>query len=352
MAQEDPMRKRWSAFPLLILALAIVSPPAADAQEKGYRLSFKNFSIEIYGGYSGLNPGDFNISADYEEAYLQFYYIQRFAYFHSVYGDDYTVASRRTGDGHFKPITSGFPVGARIRYAFSPSLSVSIGAQYLNVTQGSRVGMIVDVQDSHGGYADSPNLLTYQYQNSGFELSASAWILQAGAHFGWELGPRFRVEAFVVGGPMFAQCRSISEQHATMTDQTGYRSNRVFSLEMKGSAAGASVELGGQLRFKAASHLDIFLEGSYAFREADELKGPGWSKTTTEDSNTGQDVSSASWNGQWSVVLSNANTDWGRFQAWNTSNDSSSAYFYNSGTRRFVLILSGLQLKAGFAVKF
>lgn len=346
------MRKRWFAFPLLVLALAIVSPPAADAQEEGYRLSFKNFSLEIYGGYSGLNPDDFNISAYYEEAYLQFYYVQRFAYFHSVYGDDYTAASRRTGDGRFKPITSGFPVGARIKYAFSPTLSVSIGAQYLNVTQDSRVGMIVDVQDSRGGYADSPNLLTYQYQNSGFELSASAWILQAGAHLGWDLGSRFRVEAFVVGGPMYAQCRSISEQHATMTDQTGYRSNRVSSLEMKGSATGAAVELGGQLRFKAVSFLDLFLEGSYAFREVDKLKGPAWSKTTTEDSNTGQDASSASWNGQWSVVFYNASTAWGPFQAWNVSNDSGGAYFYNSETRRFDLILSGLQLKAGFAVKF
>jgi len=341
------MRVRWLSFPVLILALAIVSPPAADAQERGYPFSFKNFSIELYGGYSNLNPGDLNGNADYEEAYLQFYYVQRFDYFHSIYGDNYTFENLRTGDERFKTINHGFPLGARIRYAISPTLSFSIGAQYLRGTQNSRSGMIVDVQDSSGSASSSPNLLTYEFENSGFGLSASAWLLQAGAHFGWDVGSKFRVEIYFVGGPMFARCRFNSERHSTMTDQTGFRSENVASFEMNGSATGASAELGGQIRLKTVRFLDIFLEGSFAFSEASGLRGPGSSQTIYEDSNTGQNVSSDSWNRQWSIPVSDVKTAWGRFRASQAGNASDFIF----GSKRFVLSLSRFQLKAGIAVR-
>lgn len=92
----------------LILALIILAPLVADAQEEGYPFRLSNFKLEFYGGYAKLAPADFNTIADYEESYLQFYYVQRYA----ALGADYKVTTERTGDNRFGRLTSGVPWGA------------------------------------------------------------------------------------------------------------------------------------------------------------------------------------------------------------------------------------------------
>lgn len=321
----------------LILALVILVPLVADAQEQGYAFRLSNFKLEFYGGYGKLAPADFNTIADCEESYLQFYYVQRYA----ALGADYKVTKERIGDDRFRRLTSGVPVGGRIRYEVSPTLSLSIGLQYFSGRQDSRVGMNVTVLDAES------NSLTDRYENNGFGLSAKAWIPQFGAHFGWDLFRIFRPEVFIVFGPLFVECRAVSDRHTTTIEPSGYRSDLVETEEMKGKKSGLSGELGGALRLHAAKFLEFFVEGSYIFRTVDEISGPGSSQTISSNSNSDETSTSSTWENIWRLFRFTTQKSWGSF----TGETATNAYGRGPTMKKFGLDLSGFQLKAGLAIR-
>jgi hypothetical protein len=337
--------------PLLVLGLAALAliPRAAQAQEDGYPFRLANFSFEFLGGATKLAPGDLNTIAEYEEGYLQYYYATRFNYYHGLYGDAYQVRSIRSGDAQFNSIRDGLSYGVRLRYNLSPSLGLSFGVQFLTRTQPSNVGMKVDVVDGSRDYVDYGGTVTYQYQNSGFLLSASAWVPQLAAHFGWQLGGVLRLEILVAGGPLFVECRSLSERRLSVTDASGYQSGSLVRTEMTGKATGVSVELGGRICAKTAGFLDFFVEGSYAFRDATYLTGPSSSRSVVIDSNAEQDPVLQGWSGEWGAVKTDITSAWGKYSGFRVQNQFVSGM--GVGVQKFDLNLSGFQLKAGVAVK-
>lgn len=346
---ETLLKKPLWTLPLLLLVILAFFPWTAEAQEEGYAFRLSNFSLELLGGYAGLNPKDLNAGAAYEEAYLQYYYVTRFKYYHSLYGDSYRVTSSRADDAQFKTLTDSPLYGLRLRYNLSPSLGLSIGVQYMNRSQNSNVAMSVDVLDSTGSNTNTISALNYQYQNSGFLLAVSAWAPQLAAHFGWDIGRLLRLEVLLAGGPLYVQCRTLSERRTTTTDQTGNRMDSLYALEMTGKATGASVEMGGRACLRLSGFLNVFAEGSFTFREVDEVTGAGSSRTTVSDSNGAQDLVTASWNGQWSLLLNDSTASWGRFRAYQPQNRVTTA----KGTpfQKFAVNLSGFQLKAGLAFR-
>jgi hypothetical protein len=320
-----------------LAAIIVLGPSLAGAQEEGYPFRLSNFKIEFYGGYAPVAPDDLNSLADYEESYIQFYYSQRYASLGSGYG----VTTERTGDDRFRHLTYSIPWGGRIRYHLSPTLSLSLGVQNLQGKQDSRVQMNVAV------LKDGSTYLTDSYENLGFGLSVSAFLPQLGAHFGWDLFRIFRTEIFIVFGPMFVECRAVSDRQTTMTDSDGYCSDLVETVEMKGRKTSLTGELGGTLRVRMASFLELFADGSYIFRECSELFGPGSSQTIRTESNSGESSDSSTWEGIWRLAYYDKRTSWGRF----AGSVASNTVEWNYGFKRFILNLSGFQLKAGIAIR-
>jgi len=320
-----------------LAALIVLGPLLAGAQEEGYPFRLSNFRIELYGGYAPLTPKHFNTLADYEESYLQFYYQQRYASFSPVY----SVTTERIGDDRFRPLTKAILWGGRVHYQLSPTLALSLGAQYLKGNQDSRVGMNVAVRDAE------TILLTDQYENSGFGLSVTALIPQLGAHFGWDLTPVFRPEIFIIFGPMFVECRAVGNRHITKTGPAGYTLDLVEAYEIKGRKVALSGELGGSLHIRLAKFLDFFADGSYIFRGTTSLSGPGSSRTIIKDSISGESSTSSNWEGQWNLAPYDTRTSWGRFAGTVANN----AYEWSWGFKRFDFDLSGFQLKAGIAIR-
>jgi len=337
--------------PLLILGLAALAlfPRAVQAQEDGYPFRLANFSFEFQGGLTWIAPSDMNSIAAYEEAYLQYYYVTRFAYYKSLYGDAYQVQSTRSGDASFNAIRDGLLSGVRLRYNLSPSFGLSVGVQFLSRDQTSSVGMKVDVVDGSRDYVDYGGTVSYRYQNSGFLLGAKAWVPQLGAHFGWKVGPVLRFEILVAGGPMYVECRSLSERRISVTDASGYQSGSLVRTDMTSKATGVSVEAGGRIYVKTAGFLDFFVEGSFAFREVSYLTGPGSSRSVAIDSNAEQDPVQQSWSGEWSSIKTEITSSWGKFLQYKVQNQIP----INKGMsiHNFGLNLSGFQLKAGIAIK-
>lgn len=345
------MKRR--SFRLLALGLAalVLIPLAARAQEDGYPFRLANFSFEFLGGATKLAPTDLNSIAAYEEAYLQYYYVTRFDYYRNLYGAAYQVQRTRTGDAQFNSVRDGLSYGARLRYNLSPSLGLSFGIQFLSTTQHSNVGMKVDVTDGSRDYVDYGGTVSYQYQNSGFLLSATAWTPEFGAHFGWQIGSLLRLEILVAGGPLYVEFRSLNERRTTVTDASGYVSGSLARTDMTGKATGISGELGGRICAKTAGFLDFFIEGSYAFRNATYLTGPGMTQSVGFDSNALQDPVVASWSGEWIKVPASITSAWGKFSNYRATNQPVSPAYGSTGAQKFTLDLSGFQLKAGVAIK-
>jgi hypothetical protein len=346
------MRKRFILIPALALVALTVFSGTALAQEDGYPFRLSNFSLEFLGGYSKLNPPDFNRLADYEEAYVQYYYVTRFNYYRALYGEGYQAKVVRTGDARFNPVTGAGIYGFRLRYDLSPSLGLSFGVQYLDRQQHSSVGMDVDVLDTGRDYIDYNGPRGYAYQNSGFLLAVSTWEPQVAAHFGWQVGPVLRFELLVGGGPLFVSVRSLSERRISTTDPSGYVSSSLSRVEMSGKSTGFSGALGGRICVKTGGFLNLFVEGSYAFRIADEISGPGSSRTVAYDSNASQDPALVSWAGGWINVRNQTTSAWGQLAMYVPQNQIVPPAFNGPGAVKFNLDLSGFQVKAGLAIRF
>ncbi len=342
------MNPRRFAGPALALAIFALLPAALFSQEEGYEFRLSNFSLEFYGGVCKINPDDLNNHPLYEEAYLQFYWVKYYDYLHSIYGDNFVVTSTRTGDSAFQALKKAVPYGFRLRYQASPTLGLTLGVQFLNGTQLSNVGMTFDIQDRRPDYTDYPNVRTAQYQNTGFTTQATAWMPEFGAHFGWDFMSVLRWEISIAFGPVFAQCRTLSQRHSIITTADGYLTDRVYSQEMKGSVTGLAGELGTGLFVRPLKYLRLFVEGGYIFRELGELTGAGWTRSSFKDSNGVYDATTLSWTGKWFLQTSNVTQSYGRFTPLYIQNQ----YTMLAGVRRFNPDLSGFQVKMGAGFNF
>ncbi len=342
------MNPRRLARPALALALLALLPAVLFSQEESYPFRLSNFHLELYGGVCPINPTDLNNHAIYEEAYLQFNYTNYYNYLHTVYGDNFQVTAARTGDSAFKTLKKAVPYGFRLRYQASPTFGLTLGVQFLDGTQLSNVGMTFDILDRRPDFAYNPNypnnIRTIQYQNTGFTTQAKAWMPELGAHFGWDISAVLRWEISITFGPIFAQCRTLSQRNIITTTIDGYSSNSAYTQELKGSVTGLGGELGTGLSIQPLKYAKLFIEGSYIFRELGELSGPGWSRSTFSDSNSVYDPTFTSWSGIWYLqAASVAGSGGSRLTNLYIQNWSSS----QSGVRRFNPDLSGFQLKLG-----
>jgi len=335
-----------AAFVLPLLAVLTLLSGIALAQEDGYPFRLSNFSLELLGGYSKINPSDFNALATAEEAYVKDRYTTRINYYRTLYGDSYQATVVRTGDSPFKPVKDALAYGFRLRYELSPSLGLSFGVQFVDRQQRSNVGVTVAIQDSDPAYAAAKGPEGYAYQNSGFLLGVSAWVPEVAAHFGWEVGRVLRFEALIGGGPMFISCHSVNTRLTSTTDASGAVSSNLTTIDMSCKATGFSGELGGRIYAKTGGFLDFFAELSYSFREGAELSGPTSSQSIASDATGSTTSVTSSWAGTWNSLRTDVTSAWGKYSVIVPQN----LYKTGTGFQKFILDLSGFQLKAGLTI--
>ena len=326
-------------FICILGAVLLAAPEAQSCQEDG-----KKFQIEVFGGFSTLNPKDLNGRAEYDRLYEDFYTELRYGYYHDAYGDFVTYSGRV--DGEFNEIKRALPFGLRLKYALTPALSVSLGFKYLSDRQDSRVTYEYDVRLVNPDAVQFYDEFTLLQENSPYSISAKAYVPMVGIHY--RLG-KFRLlnlEAYLAAGPMFARCEFMRRRYASSLDSYEYQTEVDSSLEMTGKGTGLALEAGFQASLKLVKHVYLMAEGGYAYQMAWSITGPGSSETTTRDSNMAGYTDSASWDGRWAMAEGYLTTEWGRFR-----------YSYPTGqpgtgnTRDFKLDLSGFQVRLGLSFR-
>jgi hypothetical protein len=323
-----------------LLGVVLLAAPAVGAsQESGGRLQ-----IEIFGGFSTLNPKDLNGRAEYDRLYEDFYTELRYGYYHNIYGNFVTYSG--TVDGEFNEIKQALPVGLRLKYELSPALSVSLGFKYLSSRKDSQVTYQYDVRLVEPDAVQFYDEFTLFQENSPYSISVKAYVPMVGVHY--RLGKiRFlNLEAFLAAGPMFASCEFMRRRYSSSLDSYEYLTEVDSSMEMIGKGTGLAVEAGLQLNLRLVKHVYLLIEGGYAYQLAWNIKGPGSAETTTRDSNMTGYTDSTAWDGQWTMDEGCLENEWGRFPYSYPTGQPGTGYRSD-----FNLNLSGAQVRLGLSFR-
>jgi hypothetical protein len=333
--------KHFSFFTVLVLlvTVSLLKAPSLHAAAGG-----KTFQVEIYGGFSLLNPTHLNNRADYDRTFELFYTEDMYSYYHGVAGNLYTYFGRMVGQ--YNKIKNAFPMGIRLKYNLNSSLSVSLGFKYLSRTRDSSVTHQYDVR------IVAPDVAYYDEfsaarENAPYSLFAEGYAPMVGIHY--KIGGRraINLEGYVAAGPLFASCGFSRRRFFRKENVYDYWYERTLTYEIEGKGTGISLDAGLRLNIRVVKNIDLFVEGGYSFQRAGGISGAGSSETEFIDSNSSGYIETEAWEGTWAVVPGVLDDEWGqRYYQYPSNRDGT------DGFSDFKLDLSGFQLKVGISFKF
>jgi hypothetical protein len=301
-------------------------------------LSDRRWRIEILGGYSRIDPRDLNLRATFDDMYSSFYGEDYFQY--QVNEGQIQSFEKTNEGGKANFLRHIIPVGIRLRYGITSWFDISFGFTYFTGKEESTYKNTFDIVENGGSTA----LYIDELQN--YTLSAKGYIPSVGVHFGKKISSLFRLEAFLTGGPLFAQCSYAMDWASgwPLSDSNGDFGNlQEGFLEEIGKGTGLALQAGAKMDLNFAKHYGLFLEASYAYQKVSELSGPGSRSLPSHRE---------SWEGDWAMKQDIRARPWGTAHFLWPSN----GWEYFQGTwwraRDFELDLSGFQVMAGLYFRF
>lgn len=334
---------RRSAFlrvPLCFFWILLFIIPVVQASPRGE----KKFRIEIYGGYSKLNPKDLNLRPEFDHLYEEYNTELRYAFYHAAFGDFVTYSGQ--ADGKFNKIKHALPAGIRMKYELNPGLSVSLGFKYLANRRESQVSYQYDIRIVDPAGLQFHEDFSLFRENSPYSLSVRAYIPMAGIHYMFSTSQSVSLEAYLAAGPMFARCDFMRQRYSSSVNMYEYQVEEISDFEMKGKGTGLALEAGLQASIKMTQGIFFFAEGGYSFQSAGNISGPGSTEFTTRDSNSSGYTESGAWEGTWAVVDSSFNSEWGNNRYSYPTNQ-----YGARGLADFKLDLSGIQFRMGLSFR-
>ena len=299
--------------------------------------SFDRFQVELYGGIIFLNPSDLNLFVSHDNRMQEFSYDSYFDYL--VATDQIESWTKNQGEER-KEIRRSFPIGGRLKYYLSETIALSLGFKYMSSTQ----TMDLDFQFFRNELSDERYNESIRY--SPYSISAKAYMPTLGFHILKKMKNSLVLEGFVCGGPMFADCRYLSDwSYEWVTEGPGYRYmtySNTGVLEEEGSGIGIALDLGGRLSYPIIRRFEIFLEASYTYQVVKSISGSG------REERNGR---SATWDGQWRIKSETVAAAWGELET-----EFPTSYWPENSEedrlRDFELNLSGFQLRLGLSFRF
>lgn len=333
-----PKNRRLSSSVLMAVAALVciwfVMPTALTAGQKAVARERGRFRVDLYSGFSFLNPSDLNLFVDYDRSVQEFSYD---AYFDYLRNNNMIRSWNKNAEGERRKIRFALPFGIRIRYSVLDFLAVSVGFQYFRGGPSESLNFgYTRSETSSEQYLESLDITPYR-------LEVKAYCPIVGVHFFKRFGSVLTVEAFAAGGPLLAECSYESHWHYTWTIQgQGYAWETYKSeglLQEDGSGTGLFLEVGGRFSIPVHRRLDVFLESGYAYQAVKSLSGSG-RETQGEKTET--------WEGKWGIKSETMTTPWGTRDLLFPTNYRTDG----TGVGDFRLNLSGFRIRIGVSWGF
>lgn len=294
--------------------------------------------IEMYGGFSGVNPRDLNLRATFDDMYDTFYGEDYFRYLVNQGKIETFVKTNDGGKAHL--LRHSIPVGIRLRYGITDWFDLSFGFSYFTSARESSYKNQFEVFEIAG----SPALYSDEFLS--YTLSARGYIPSIGIHLGKRITSFLRLEGFLTGGPLFAECSYYLDWNSgwPVVDSSGdFGDLREGFLEEKGNGTGLALQVGAKLDFDFAKQYGLYVEGGYAYQTVSEVSGPGIRSMTSHRE---------TWEGDWGIKQDVRIRPWGTAHFLWPSNGWNLAQGTWWRARDFELDLSGFQVRLGIYFRF
>lgn len=304
----------------------------------------KNFRIELYGGFSMLNPLDLNRRVDYDIIYEKFNNELKYNYYNLLLGDNFTYSTQV--EGELKRIKNAFPFGLRLRYSLNSSLSLSIGFKYFSKRQDSQVAYQYEVRSLNPDDVFYYDEFSASSESSPYSLSVKGYAPMIGIHYKIKANRFLEFEAYLTTGILFAECSYARQHRYNKSNSYGYWYEQNDSYEIKGKGKGYASDIGIRINLDVMKNIDLFIETGFAAQAAYNFSGPGKKETVFKEVNSSGFTETTSWEGTWDIIRWEFNKPWGYLNANFPSNE------YGTEYSDFVLDLSGFQVRMGVSLKF
>lgn len=318
---------------LLLAALACGGVSSAqDPEEPSGR-----WSLEVFDGFAGLNPADFNLLADSDEGLRAFLYDDLLQ---DLTARGEILSWNSQSDNDFPRIRWALPFGARLRFRVLGGLSLSVGFRRISLDR-SADPSFVTTRELDTNYSQQEAVTYGEYT-----LAVAGSIPQIGIHLRVVRRGDFGLEIYTLGGPLYADCRFTRDRIYNWNETRQGNTYTVFEsrsrLDEEGEGVGLAVEAGLRLNLRLYGRLSGFFEGGWAYQVVESLSGPG------QETRSGETVS---WEGEWEVREEVLQMPWGEYRYRFPSNLQPRP-FTTVSSDPFSLDLSGLQLRLGLAFRF
>jgi hypothetical protein len=319
-------------IPTQLRGILPVSHPKAKYQRD------MRWQIELFGGFSRINPRDLNLRATFDDMYGSFYGEDLFQYQVDEGQIQSFVKTNEGGKANY--LRHSIPIGIRLRYAIMNWFDLSFGFSYFTGARESRYKNIFEIVENGGSTA------LYTDELLSYSLSAKGYIPSVGVHLGKKISSLLRLEAFFTGGPLFAECSYAMDWASgwPLSDSNGDFGNlQEGTLEEVGKGTGLSLQAGAKVDFNLSKRYGLFIEGGYAYQKVSDLSGLGTRSLPSHRE---------SWEGDWAMKQDIKALPWGTAHFLWPSN----GWDFFQGTwwraRDFELDLSGFQVKLGLYFRF
>lgn len=296
------------------------------------------WQLEIFGGFASMNPEDLNLRVKFDDMYSSFYLEDYFRYQENQ-GEIASFVKRNEG-GKAKLIKHSVPLGIRFRYGINNWLDLSLGLTYFSRSQDSSFKNLFEVSGEDALKA----VYTDEYAN--YKLAAEGFIPSLGIHVGQSITSALRLETYITGGPMFAQCMySINYRSQWPLDELAgdFNNSNEGVLEEKGSGIGLGFQAGAKVDLYLTKKFGFFLDGGYAYQTVSDISGPG---TRTDKAHRDY------WDEEWALKQDIRIEPWGTARFLWPSNGWTAFGGTWWRARDFELNLSGFQLRIGALYRF
>lgn len=325
---------RWSpVVAAVILVLTLFVPLAAlQAGQTTGSGDRPRFRVDVYGGFSFLDPADLNRFVDYDRTVQEFSYD---AYYDHLLNQGQLRSWDKTMSGEWRRITHAFPFGVRVRYAVGNLVDVSLGFQYMVRAADESLQFQYVRSELNGlNYIETLDLAPSA-------LRIHAYWPSAGIHVRKRFGRAIALEGFAAAGPVIASCSYEKNwQYTWLMQGPGYTWEPYTAqgvLTESGSGTGLGFELGARLDMPLSRGLDAFFEGGYTYQVVKTVSGSG-SEIQGEDM--------VAWEGTWGMKSETLATPWGT----RSLRFPSSREEEGLEAGGFRLNLSGFRIKLGISI--
>ena len=283
------------------------------------------FQIELYSGFSLVEPKDLNAQVTFEKQYMNFWFND--LYSHSQ-AKGYLNSLRISDEGELQKMKGAVPLVLRLKKHVGGGFLFSFGFKTVYGRQSSQASYHYTLGFANGKTTTE----VYRYE----PLSQSAWGVapMAGLHWAKPFAGKLTAEVYLCGGPMFTFC-SIDKNFAY---PTGPGIEASYDTEMRGKGIGIAAEAGVQIRRVLKKNWEIGMDIGYAYQFTSKLSGI--TERAYSDGQTG------SWKGVWGMKSYKYTLPWANLDTEYISNNWEGEQSLK-WLRGFSLNLSGFQIRMG-----